>query len=364
MGVFDTALAATSLTLLAPLLLAAMGELISELAGVINIGLEGYMAVGAFFGFWAAYQSSNLVVGVAIGALAGAILASLMALLAVVTRANQIVVGVGLNLVGVGAATLGFRQVFGSNPGATVPRSRPLAIPGLSRIPGVGPTLFATTPVVYLTLLFVPALWLLLYRTSWGLQVRSCGDHPSAADTSGIDVTRVRVVAVVGAGLLAGVGGAALSTLQLGLYEEGLVSGRGFLALAAVIFGRWRPVGVLVACTVFAAAEALQLRFQAEGALPGEVWILFAAILALRALWLLRRHVLDPSHRSAIGAALAAGGLALALWLATARPAVALPYQLWRCLPYVLTLAALAGATGQGPAPEALTLPYVREDDR
>lgn len=362
MGVFDTALLATTLSLLAPLLLAALGELVSEKAGVTNIGLEGYLAMGGFWGFWGAYEWSSPLLGVAVGAVAGLLLSSLMALLTLVARANQIVVGVGLNLIGVGAATLGYRQIFGSNPGATVDRSSPVAIPVLADLPGIG-TLFDQTLAVYAALLLVPALWLLLHRTSWGLKIRACGDLPAAADTSGISVTKVRLAAICTAGLLGGIAGATLSAVQLGLYEENLVAGRGFLALAAVIFGRWHPVGVLAACTVFAGADALQLRFQAEGAVPGEVWFVVALAIAATAAAAARRLWLDPARRSAVPAVAVAGAVALAVWLAVSRPQVTLPYQLWRCLPYFLTLAALAGAVSRSRAPEALTEPYSREDD-
>lgn len=358
MGPFDAALLASALVITTPILLAALGEVISERAGVLNVGLEGMILAGAFFGFLAAWQLDSRVAGVVAGILAGVLLAVVMALLTVEAKTDQIVAGVGLNILAIGITTFAFDEIFSSRGQVTLGDVGPLEIPGLSDLGGIGHALFAQDVVVYLTFLLVPAVAILLRRTRWGLAIRSVGEKPGAADTAGISVRRVRWMATLTAGALAGLAGAYLSVVQLGIFRQEMSAGRGFLALTAVIFGRWRPVGVAGACLLFGAADALQLRLQTSGSVPSEVWVLVvvggAAALAY-ALVRGRQGRLDL-RRIATGAVALVIGVALLV----GAPSVSLPSQLWLALPALLALTALAVAGGRARMPTALTIPYRR----
>ena len=298
------ALLEATLRLAAPLLLAALGELVVERAGVINIGIEGTMLTGAFAGFAIAAATGSPLAGVAGAALAGAGVGVLFGAFAVLRRVDQIVVGMAVNLLALGATGLGTRALYaGAPPSApTVPE---LAIPGLAGLPLLGPALFSQTPFVHGALLLTLALGFFLSRTAPGLRLRAVGESARAADTEGVSVHGTRLAAVVFGSALSGLAGAALSLAQSDTFTEGMTAGRGFIALAIVIFGRWRPLGVLLAAIFFGAATALQFRLQARGA--------------------------------------------------------AIPYPVFLMLPYVVTLAVLAFAIGGAAAPADLGRAYERE---
>lgn len=252
------------------LLLAALGETFNQRAGIFNLGCDGIMSMGAFLGFLPAYalRASALAPwgtagGFAAAALAGAAMGLLFALVTVTFRAPQGIAGIGLQMLGWGTAGTLFRHFIGGVTGVEGVARWP--IPGLSRIPYLGGILFDHNPVVYLALLAVPASWLLLYRTSWGLRVRAVGTHPRAADTMGIAVTRVRYQALMLGGAMAGLGGAYLSLCQAKMFADDLVAGRGFIAVALVYFGRWSPWGILAGALLFSLAQALQLSIQVGG---------------------------------------------------------------------------------------------------
>ncbi len=285
MAPFDQNLLTAIVLLTTPILIAAVGEGISERAGVLNIGLEGMVLAGAFFAFWMAEAVHSFWPGVLMGALAGAGLAVIMAVLSINARANQVVVGVGIWILGQGLTSFLFRQEFGQQQQIVLPLPRNLAIPGLSAIPGVGKALFDQIPLVYFAYLLVPVMWFVLYRTTWGLRIRSAGDLPDAAAVAGWNVRWIRWAATLVAGLLAGVSGAFLSISQVGTFLPGMSNGRGFLAIAAVIFGAWRPLGILVACLVFGFGDALQLRLQGLPAVPWAVWFVLALVIAAFALY-------------------------------------------------------------------------------
>ncbi len=298
-------LLAASLRLGAPLLLAALGELIVERAGVVNIGIEGMMLVGAFAAFAAAVATGSPGIGVGAALAAGAAVGLLFAAFAVGRRADQIVVGMAVNLLALGATGLAARALYaGSIPEA--PRWGELAIPGLAELPWLGPVLFVQTPFVYVGLVGAAGVGWFLTRTRPGLRLRAVGEAARAADAEGVSVARVRVAALAFGGALAGLAGASLSVSQTGTFTEGMTAGRGFIALAIVIFGRWRPVGAAAAALFFGATTALQFRLQARG--------------------------------------------------------YAVPYPVFLMLPYVVTLAVLALATGGGRAPADLGRPYAREE--
>lgn len=265
MGPFDANWLTAMIGLTTPVLFAATGELVAERAGIINIGLEGMMLGGAFFAFVTTWQTGSIWLGVLVALAAGALLAALMAFLSIEASADQIVVGVGLNILAFGVTTFAFEQIFSSRGQVILQPMRPLAIPGLSHLPGVGKALFDQVPLAYLAYLLLPAVWFLLFKTTWGIALRAAGELPEAVESAGIRVKRVRWLATLAAGAFAGVGGSFLSVASLGLFIQGMSAGRGFIALAAVIFGRWRPLGVLAACLLFGGADALQLRLQAAG---------------------------------------------------------------------------------------------------
>ncbi len=363
MGPFDGAWLAATVTLATPILLAATGELFSERAGILNVGLEGMILSGAFGGYWGAWWFGDIWLGVLAGILAGVGLAAVMAVLSVQARADQIVVGVGLNLMAIGITTFMFREIFGDRGEIILTRMDHEAIPFLSDLPGIGKPLFAQTPVVYLAVGLVVAAWVVLNKTSWGLSVRAAGEVPAAVDSAGVSVLAIRWQALLITGGFAGLAGATLSIVRLGLFQENMSAGRGFLALAAVIFGRWKPVGILGACLVFAAADSTQLRLQAEGSIPGEVWLVLALAVAGGALLVLARSGWSVGllRQPRIGLLIAAVVLGFVLY--GLEPAWSFPSQLWLALPFVVTLLALAGAAGHTQAPAALTIPYQRDHD-
>lgn len=360
MGPFDSALLSATVLLSTPLLLAAIGELYSERAGVLNVGLEGMILMGAFGGYWGQWWTGDLWLGIIAGAAAGMALAAVMALLSVTARSDQIVVGVGLNLFAIGLTTFSFREVFGDRGEIVLDRLGTWSIPLLSKLPAVGDALFSQTPATYLTWLAVALTWFVLYRTTWGLGLRAVGEVPAAADTAGIKVTVRRWQAVLVTGAFAGVAGAMLSIVQLGLFQENMSAGRGFLALAAVIFGRWKPLGIVGACVVFGGADALQLRLQAEDHVPPEVWLFLGLVALASAAWVLARSRRTASPVT-VGAllALAAAGFALR----AAAPEWSFPAQLWLAMPFVVTLVALGGIAGSSAAPAAIAIPYRRDRD-
>lgn len=359
MGPFDSAWLASTVILTVPLLLAGVGELFSERAGILNIGLEGMMLMGAFWAFWGEWYYGNIWVGMLIGIIAGMVLAAVMAVFSIQARADQVVIGVGLNILALGITGYMFREIFGDRGSVELPRLGKVAIPGLSSIPGVGQPLFNQSVIVYLAFALIPISWFILYRTTWGLNLRAVGSVPAAADTGGVRVNAVRWQALLVTGALAGLGGATLSVVDLGLFQQDLSAGRGFIALAAVIFGRWRPLGLLLACIVFGATDALQLRLQASGDIPRQVWV---AILLVGVIWVVytawrwqqRRHLSIPN------AVAATVFVAIGAILVVTNPQVSLPSQLWLSVPYVLTIIALATFSGGDLEPAALARPYNR----
>jgi simple sugar transport system permease protein len=279
----------------AAVLLAALGELISEVAGVINIQIEGMMLAGAFAGVLGAYLTQSLVVGF-VCAVAGALLiGALQGVACFVFGANQIVAGIVLNIFALGVTTYLLSAVLGTNLSGQVPSLPGLAIPGLAAIPVIGPALFTHNVVVYGALLLVPVVWWLLNRTTWGLMLKAVGERPGAAESLGTNVVMVRWVALLACAALSGVGGGLLTLGSLGFFTENVTAGRGFIALAAVVFGRWRPLGVLAAVLLFSIADAFQIRAQVMGLnLPYQFMVMLPYVVTVLAIAGLRR-VRPPS---------------------------------------------------------------------
>lgn len=277
------------------LLLAALGEMFNQRAGVFNLGCDGIMSMGAFLGFMPAYLLRagplapwGTAAGFAVAAVAGAALGLLFALVTVTFRAPQGIAGIGLQMLGWGTAGTLFRHFVGGVTGVEGVATWP--VPVLSRLPWIGGILFDQNPVVYLALAAVPLSWWVLQRTPWGLRVRAAGDHPRAADTLGVSVAKVRYQALLLGGAMAGVGGAYLSLCQAKMFADDLVAGRGFIAVALVYFGRWNPVGILAGALLFSVAQSLQLALQVEGMkFPYEFAVMLPYALVIVVLALARR---------------------------------------------------------------------------
>lgn len=284
-----------------PLALAALGEVFVERAGMINLGLEGAILAGAF-GSLVGATAGGLAAGY-LGAIAGGVIvAAVFAVFVVWLSADQIVTGTAITLFTAGVTGTLYRFWYGTSGAAlSTPTSAPMVIPGLSRLPVVGPALFAQPLVTYVAYLLVPTFAWWLARTHAGLALRSVGERPAAAEAAGVRVSRVRVAAILMGGALGGLAGGTLVLAQAGTFAEGMSAGRGFIAVSIVVLGRWNPMGVALASLLFGAASAMQFAFQAMG------------------------------------------------WHA--------PYQLFLVAPYLLTLAGLAGVVGRARAPESLGKP-------
>ena len=285
------------------LLLASLGEMFNQRAGVFNLGCEGIMCMGAFLGFLPPYflKAGALapyatLFGFAVAMAAGILLGLLFALVTVTFRAEQGIAGIGLQMFGWGVAGTLFRHFIGGVTG--VPGVAAWPIPLLSRIPFLGGILFNHNPVVYLAFLMVPASWYILFKTPWGLKVRAAGTEPRAADSMGISVNRVRYQALMVGGALAGLGGAYLSLCQAKMFADDLVAGRGFIAVALVYFGRWSPLGILGGALLFSLAQSLQLAIQVAGIkFPYEFAVMLPYVLVILVLSLARKaRMRGPSH--------------------------------------------------------------------
>jgi simple sugar transport system permease protein len=240
-----------------PLVLAALGEAVGERSGLLNLGIEGMMLSGAFFGFYAAYQTGGSLWGVLAGVAAGAVLGLLFAVLTISMRVDQVLVGLAITIFGAGMTAFLFRDLFGGqNPSLSVDMPR-IAIPGLSQIPILGPALFNQQALFYIAYLLVPVFAFLLTRTRFGLQVRAVGEYPFAADAAGVDVTRTRYQAALIAGSMAGLAGAYLSVTDLKIFQVGMTVGMGFIALALTMVGGWNPYRILLASVLFGLLRSL-----------------------------------------------------------------------------------------------------------
>lgn len=281
-----------------PLMLAAIGETVVERAGIINIGLEGVILSGAFGALVGATQW-GLAGGFMAGAASGVAVALLFAFFVVKLRCDQIITGTAITLLAVGLTGTLYRSLYGASGAAlSIATLSPTALPVLSRIPIIGSGFFEQPVIAYALYVLVPAIWWWMYRTHAGLALRAVGESPTAAEAAGVRVGRVRVGSIAFGGVLGGLAGATLVLAQAGTFAENMSAGRGFVAIAIVVLGRWHPLGVALAALLFGASSALQFLLQAMG--------------------------------------------------------LALPYQLFLALPYALTLAALAGLAGRVRAPAAL----------
>ena len=251
-GLVTTSVASTAITFGLPLALAAMVGIMCERTGIVNIGIEGTMLISAFVAFFIASLAQNDLIGLVAGVATGALVGLLFSVMAVSWRMDQIIAGTIINILATGLTSFLFKQ------GHTIPSTLPeIDIPGLQHIPFFGPVLFMHGPITYFGLLFILFLWVSLFHTVWGLRSRAVGEHPGSADTAGISVVRMRYLNVTIAGAIGGVAGAYLSLELVGSFERGFTAGKGFTALALMIFGRWNPLGALAAAMFFGIAQAV-----------------------------------------------------------------------------------------------------------
>lgn len=291
-----------------PLLFGALGELVTERSGIMNLGVEGNMLIGAFAGFLTAHATGSLWLGMVVAVLAASLAGLLMAFMSTTLKVDQTITGLAINLLAAGMTFYLFRVAFsgaGSENLPSVPTFKVVAIPLLSDIPAVGRILFRQHVLTYIAVILVPVIGFFLYRTRNGLELRLMGENPRAADMRGINVARRQYAAVTFGAMMAGAGGAFLTLASAGLFVPQISGGRGFIAFALVIFGNWSPTRILLGALFFGLIDSLQLQLQAVG--------------------------------------------------------VDVPHQLLLALPYLLTILVLLANRRRTRAPLALGLPYVRE---
>jgi simple sugar transport system permease protein len=262
---FATVLLGAGLVASIPMLLAALGETFAEQAGLLNLGIEGMMLMGAFFGFFVALNTESITIGLAAGLAVGAILGLFFGLLTISMGVDQVVVGLGITILGSGLTGFLFRDLYGRQFPTLKTSLVKIAIPVLSDIPVIGPALFNQQSVVYLALLLVPVFAYVLRRTRLGLEMRAVGENPFAADAAGVNVYRVRYIGIAIGGAMAGLGGAFLSVGDLNFFVPGMTLGQGFIAIALAMLGRWEPVRVLVGALLFGMLRSLANGLQIIG---------------------------------------------------------------------------------------------------
>ncbi len=294
MGDFIVDIIAATLRIATPLIFATLGELFCERAGILNLGIEGTMFFGAFSGFAAASLSGSLWVGVLTALVGGMLAGWLMSLFSVRLGVNQHVSGLGITLLMTALSLFGFRVIFGES--RVLPSITPfkqLSIFPNSPILG---EIFSQYTLTYIAIALIPIVWWVVFRTNFGLNLRSVGDNPEATDAAGINVYRLRTIALVIGGALMGVGGAFLSVAQLGSFTFGIVAGRGWVCIALIIFANWNPVRVLWGALLFGSVQALQSRLQLTGIkLPYELFLALPYIVTIIALTLAGRNASYPA---------------------------------------------------------------------
>lgn len=279
------AIIASTLRMATPLIFAGIGGVFSEKSGVVNIALEGMMAMGAFFAVFGSFVTGNPIMGILFAAVAGGMLAALHAFLSITLKSDQIISGTAINLFATALSSFLIFKIFkkgGQTDIVTGMYPLPAAI---KKIPVIGQLLGGLNWFVILAIVLVFVSNYVLFKTPLGLRIRAVGEHPSAADTLGINVYKMRYFCVILSGVLAGIGGASLSIGMTPIFKEGMVSGRGFIALAAMIFGNWKPKGTMWACLLFAFGTALQYNAQGLGwKIPNEFYAMLPYILTMLAL--------------------------------------------------------------------------------
>ena len=277
-----------------PYLFASLGETFGQRSGVLNLGVDGIMLMGAFFAFYVVFEGHNLWIGVLAAIVIGMVMGLLKAFVSVTMQALQGISGIGLYLFGLGLSSLLFKTLIGSVEG--VSGFRQVGIPVLSDLPGIGHILFNHNALVYLAYIMVPVSWFVINRTTLGLKIRAVGHNPEAADTLGVSVNGVRYTTMMIGGALAGVAGASLSIGLQNVFQENMTNGLGFIAVALVYFGSWRTVGVLAGSLLFSLVNALQLWVQALAIpVPSEVAVMMPYIMTIVVLAFTARQIQKPA---------------------------------------------------------------------
>lgn len=294
----------SGIRLATPYLFASLGEMFSQRSGVLNLGVEGIMLVGAFFGFYATFQTNNVWLGFGAAAVAGLLMGLLMAVVSVTFKAEQGISGIGLSLFGLGASSLLFKTMLGTVEGVQGFSELDFCLSSLgisstfclSQVPVVGDIFFSHSILTYLAYALVPIGAWILHRTTWGLRIKAVGQNPEAADSLGVSVARVRYVTIMLGGSMAGIAGASLSISLLNIFQENMTNGIGFIAVALVYFGGWSPWGVLIGALLFSTVNALQLWVQVlDLNIPSDVAVMLPYILTIVALALPIRRAAQPA---------------------------------------------------------------------
>ena len=284
----------SGIRLAAPYLFAALGETVSQRAGVLDLGVDGIMLMGSFVAFYVVFKTGNLWLGVAASIGVGILMGLLMAVISVTFQAEQGISGIGLYLFGLGLSSLLFRTMIGSVKGIT--SFHPLRIPVLSDIPVIGEIFFNHNILIYMAYVMVPVIWFIFGKTTLGLKIRAVGQNPEAADSLGVNVNRVRYFGVIFGAAMAGVAGATLSTGLMGVWQDNITNGIGFIAVALVYFGGWRPLGVLFGSLLFATVNAFQLWIQVKGIpIPSELAVMLPYVLTIIVLVFASGRVRQPA---------------------------------------------------------------------
>lgn len=301
---FITAFLSAAVRLAVPLMYGGIGELYAERSGILNIGMEGVMLSGAFFSFAGAWYTGSLAMGLLCGIAGGLVVSLLHGLLSITLVQNQSVSGLAINMLLLGITSFLFKLMSDGQSYQQIETLPTIAIPGLSQIPFIGEAFFNCDILTYILYVLLILTWLFYKKTNLGLSFSAVGENPGAAESAGINVKKYRWIAMIFNGILGGVGGAYLVLVQLGVFTENMISGRGYIALATVILGRYTPFGVFGSALLFGAANALQIRLQTIG--------------------------------------------------------VSVSPYLLAILPYALTLIAMLGSIGKNSEPEALSKPYIK----
>jgi simple sugar transport system permease protein len=281
-------MAFSGIRLATPYLYAALGETFAQRSGVLNLGVDGIMLMGAFSAFFVALNTGNLWLGLATAAVVGLLMGLLMAVVSITFKAEQGISGIGLYMFGLGLSSLLFRTTIGTVK--TIVGFQPVKLPLLGDLPILGEIFFQHSVLVYGAFLAVPVAWFIIEKTTWGLKIRAVGQHPAAADSLGVNVTAVRYACTAAGGVLAGIAGASLSIALTNLFQENLTSGQGFIAVALVYFGGWKPLGVLGGALLFSLVNAFQLWVQVLNInllginLPPDVAVMLPYLLTIVAL--------------------------------------------------------------------------------
>ena len=287
---------ASAIRMATPIAFAALGGIFSERAGIINIGLEGMMLTCAFSAVAATHFLGNPWLGVLVALLIGALLGLLHGLITIKFAGNQIVSGTGINILALGLTAFMSQVIWGSRGASdAVQGIDPISIPIIKDIPIIGDIIGVHSPLVYILIISVAISYIILFKTPFGLRIRAVGEHPAAADTAGVNVFKTKYYCLIISGILAGLGGAFLSLGHLNLFAWGMTGGRGFIALAAMIFGGWMPLGAFGASLLFGFSDALQMRLQTLGILPPQIILTIPYILTIIVLAGVIGRVTPPS---------------------------------------------------------------------